>query len=71
MPASASYDEALEQCKAFAAANKTSPDPCECIAKNIGDNQALIDEQASLKTLADYDKASKELHAAVDPCLSQ
>ena len=68
-PAHASYDQAMEQCKAFAAANKISEDPCVCIAKAIGDDPALLKEQASLKTMADFQAASKDLHNAIDPCV--
>ena len=69
VPASASYDEALEHCKAFATANSTSPDPCECIAKAIGDNGDLLAEQDEVKTLDDFSNASDAFKAAVNPCL--
>jgi len=68
-PAHATYNQAMEQCKAFADANKISEDPCVCIAKAIGDDAALLKEQAGLKTMDDYNAASKELHAAIDPCV--
>lgn len=68
-PVRASYDQALAQCQKFAADNKTSPDPCVCIAKAIGDNADLLKEQAEVKTLDDFQAASDAFHAAVNPCL--
>ncbi len=68
-PAYATYDEALAQCQKFAADNKTSADPCVCIAKAIGDDAALLKEEQSVKTLDDFDAASDAYHAAVNPCL--
>jgi hypothetical protein len=68
-PAFASYDQALETCNKFAADNKTSAEPCACIAKAIGDDPKLLAEEASLKTLEDYDKASEAYRAKVEPCL--
>lgn len=68
-PANASYDQALAQCKAFADANKISEDPCVCIAKAIGDDPDLLKEQAGLKTLEDFQNASKALRDAINPCV--
>ena len=68
-PAMASYDDAMAQCQKFATDNKTSPEPCECIAKAIGDDPKLMEEEATVKTLDDYTNASDAYHAAVNPCL--
>lgn len=70
-PAFASYDQALETCKTFAANNNTSPEPCACIAKAIGDKPELLAVEASLKTLDDYNAAPEAYRAAVDPCLPE
>jgi hypothetical protein len=68
-PAFASYDQALETCNKFAADNNTSAEPCACIAQAISDDPKLLAEEASLKTLDDYNAASEAYRAKVEPCL--
>lgn len=56
-------------CKKFAADNGISDEPCSCIAEAVSDDADLLAEQLSLVTMDDYENASAELHAAIDPCI--
>ncbi len=56
-------------CEEFAANNGVSAEPCSCIADAVSGDSDLQAEQLALVTLEDYENASAELHAAIDPCV--
>lgn len=65
--AMASESEAA--CQKFAADNGISAEPCACIAEAVEADAALLEEQLSLVTMEDYENASADLRAAIDPCV--
>ena len=67
--AGASAGDPMSECEEFAANNGVPAEPCGCIVDAISADADLAAEQAALVTMEDYDNASDELHAAVDPCL--
>lgn len=67
-PAFAS-NESYDHCMAFADANGLDPEPCSCIAENIGNDADLLAEQAGLETEADIGEASVELQEAINSCV--
>jgi len=66
---SGDYDKAMARCQKFAEDNKVSPEPCECIAKAVSDDAALMKEDADMKTMSDFQNSSKAYKNAVNPCL--
>lgn len=63
--------ESEAACEKFAADNGISAEPCSCIGEAVEGDAALLEEQLSLVTMEDYDNASAELHAAIDPCIGE
>jgi len=68
---SAIAGDSLTACQEFADTNGVSPEPCECIAEAVADNPELMAEQIALVTMEDWENASSELHAALDPCIGE
>jgi len=58
-------------CEEFADRNGVSPEPCVCIAEAVADDPDLMAEQIALVTMEDWQNASAELHAALDPCIGE
>jgi len=56
-------------CEEFAATNGVPAEPCACIAEAVSGDAALQEEQLALVTMEDYENASAELHAVIDPCV--
>jgi len=56
-------------CEEFAATNGVSAEPCACIADAVSGDADLQAEQLALVTMEDYENASAELRAALDPCI--
>lgn len=65
----ASAGDPQAECEQFAANNGIDAGPCACIVEAISGDAALLEEQSTLVTLADYENSSPELRAAVDPCI--
>ncbi|MFZ1992150.1 MAG: hypothetical protein WAW96_20540 [Alphaproteobacteria bacterium] len=66
---SGDYDKAMARCQKFAEDNKVAAEPCECIAKTVSNDAALMKEDADMKTMSDFQNASKAYKNAVNPCL--
>ena len=62
-------EDSLTACQEFAARNDLDASPCECIAEAVSGDAALQAEQIALVTAEDYENASDDLHAAIDPCV--
>ena len=56
-------------CEEFAATNGVDAAPCACIADAVAGDADLQAEQLAVVTMEDYENASHELHAAIDPCI--
>lgn len=61
--------ESEAACQKFAADNGISDEPCACIAAAVEGDAALLKEQLSLATMEDYENASDDLRAAIQPCI--
>lgn len=62
-------EDSLTACQEFAARNGVDAGPCECIAAAVSGDATLQAEQIALATMDDFQNASAELRAALDPCV--